>query len=134
LKRNLIAVIAFMTSMWAFAVPPGTNDEIDSRLQPFGEVCRAGDDCATAVASISSGPMNGQQVYDKFCSVCHAAGVGGAPILGDTAVWESRVAKGMDALMVSTLDGLNAMPPKGTCMACADDELSGAVTYMLDQL
>jgi len=34
--------------------------------------------------------------------------------------------------MVSTLNGIGAMPAKGTCMSCSDDELADAVTYILD--
>ena len=44
-----------------------------------------------------------------------------------------RLDKSMDELMQTTLNGINAMPPKGTCMNCSDDELAGAVTYMLEQ-
>ncbi|OSM07161.1 hypothetical protein MAIT1_03920 [Magnetofaba australis IT-1] len=36
----------------------------------------------------------------------------------------------MDALMHSILNGKNAMPPKGTCMDCSDDELKAAVEYL----
>ena len=34
--------------------------------------------------------------------------------------------------MDSTINGINAMPAKGTCMSCSDDELADAVTYMID--
>ena len=61
-------------------------------------------------------------------------GVGGAPLLGDIAQWEPRIAKGMDVLMASTVNGINAMPAKGTCMNCSDDELNDAVAYMLEQV
>ncbi|MEM7098788.1 MAG: c-type cytochrome [Pseudomonadota bacterium] len=114
------------------AIPPGTSDEIEARLQAFGEVCRVGDDCGTASAAASSGPLSGQQVYDQFCFACHSTGVGGAPKIGEAGEWAARVDKGMDVLMDSTLNGLNAMPAKGTCMNCSDEELSEAVTYMLD--
>jgi cytochrome c5 len=30
------------------------------------------------------------------------------------------------------LNGLNAMPPKGTCMSCSEDELKAAMNYLLD--
>ena len=60
--------------------------------------------------------------------------MGGAPLLGNAEQWQPRVDKGMDALMASTLNGLNAMPAKGTCMNCSDDELNAAVTYMLEQV
>ena len=39
---------------------------------------------------------------------------------------------GMDALMVSTLNGIGAMPAKGLCMSCSDNELADAVVYMVD--
>lgn len=133
MRRGILAsVLVILASVYIYAVPPGTKDEISARLEPFGSVCRAGEDCGTMAAVASSGPMNGQQVYDQFCFACHTTGVGGAPRLGDVADWMDRSAKGMDVLMASTLNGLNAMPAKGTCMNCSDDELSEAVTYMLD--
>ena len=127
-----ILAAGLFTASVVMAVPPGTSEEIEQRLQAFGEVCRSGDDCGSATPAASSGQLSGQQVYDQFCFACHSTGVGGAPKLGDGAAWAERVDKGMDVLMQSTLNGLNAMPAKGTCMNCSDDELSEAVTYMLD--
>ena len=69
--------------------------------------------------------------YDKSCKVCHATGAAGAPKTGDAAAWAPRMEKGMEALVASVNNGLNAMPPKGTCMACSDAELKGAIEYML---
>lgn len=135
MKRSLIAaLVAVVVGVYTYAVPPGTTEEIAERIKPFGSVCRAGEDCGTAAAAASSGPLSGQAVYDQFCFACHAAGVGGAPLLGDTAQWEPRIAKGMDVLMTSTLNGINAMPAKGTCMNCSDEELQAAVDYMLEQV
>jgi cytochrome c5 len=39
----------------------------------------------------------------------------------------------MDTLMQHTLNGFNAMPPKGTCMACSDEDLKAAVEYMISE-
>ncbi len=134
--RALQALIlgSILMAPWSFAeeAPSGTEAQIRERLQPVGTVCRAGQDCGTAVAAAASGPMSGQEVYDKFCFACHASGVSGAPTLGDAEQWGPRAAKGMDELMQSTLNGLNAMPAKGTCVSCSDDDLKGAVQYMLD--
>ena len=47
------------------------------------------------------------------------------------AAWAPRIAKGIDALLVSATNGLNAMPPKGLCMDCSEDELKGAIEYMI---
>ena len=135
MKRSLIpALLAVTVGVWVYAVPPGTSEEIAERIKPFGSVCRAGEDCGAAVAAVATGPLSGQQVYDQFCFACHAAGVGGAPLLGDIAQWQPRIDKGMDVLMVSTLNGIGTMPAKGTCMNCSDDELNAAVVYMLDQV
>lgn len=135
MKRRFVPVLAaILMSAWVYAVPPGNEQEIVDRIKPFGSLCRAGDDCASAIAAAASGPLSGQAVYDQFCFACHAVGVGGAPLLGDMAQWEPRIAKGMDVLMASTVNGINAMPAKGTCMNCSDDELNDAVAYMLEQV
>ena len=133
MKLNVLAAgLLIVVAAGVTALPPGNNEEIAERIQPVGEVCRVGDDCGVAGAGPSSGPMSGQQVYDQYCFACHSTGVGGAPKFGDTAAWAEREAKGMDILMQSTLNGLNTMPPKGTCMGCSDEELGEAVDYMLD--
>jgi cytochrome c5 len=119
------------TLSWA-SVPPGTPEEIAKRVQPLGELCRTGDPCAQAAAAASATPMTGEQVYNQFCFACHAAGVAGAPKFGDKAAWAPPLAQGVDTLFQHTLTGIRAMPPKGTCMACSDEELRGAMQYMLD--
>jgi cytochrome c5 len=118
----------------ADVVPPGTEDEIRERLQPFGELCRAGEDCGQATAAAASGPLSGEEVYNQFCFACHASGVGGAPMLGDADAWAPRIAKGSDTLWEHTLNGINAMPAKGTCMSCTDDELRSALDYMVESV
>lgn len=117
-------------------VPPGTDAQIRERLQPFGSLCRAGEDCATSGAAVMAdaggGAMSGEQVYEQFCGTCHRIGVAGAPVLGDVAGWEPRLAKGMETLWDHTLNGFNGMPAKGACATCSDDELRAALDYMVE--
>ena len=115
------------------ALPPGTDDEIRSRLVSASQLCRAGDDCGTATAAAPTEPRSGEEVYNQFCFACHATGVGGAPKVGIAADWEPRISKGMDALWSTMQNGLNAMPAKGTCMNCSDDELRASMNYLVDQ-
>ena len=68
--------------------------------------------------------------YDKSCKVCHASGAAGAPKTGDVAAWEPRMAKGMDAMVLSVSNGLNAMPPKGMCYDCSADDYMALIEYM----
>ena len=68
--------------------------------------------------------------YNKSCAVCHASGAANAPKTGDAAAWEPRMAKGMDALVQSVQNGLNAMPPKGMCFECSDEDYKALIVYM----
>lgn len=77
---------------------------------------------------------DGQATYNAACMVCHAAGVAGAPKLGDKAAWAPRVAKGIDTLYQNSLKGLNAMPPKGGNMSLSDADVKAAVDYMVSQV
>jgi cytochrome c5 len=74
--------------------------------------------------------QEGKAVYDKACSVCHAAGVAGAPVANDAAQWGPRLTKGMDALVGSVKSGLNAMPPGGMCTDCSDEDYKNAIEFM----
>src|SRR5690242_12967292 len=47
----------------------------------------------------------GSGVFNKVCSLCHAAGVGGAPKVGDKADWGPRIAQGKDVLYKHALEG-----------------------------
>lgn len=75
----------------------------------------------------------GEQTYQSYCIACHAAGVAGAPKLGDKAAWAPRIEMGVDALTATVISGKGAMPPKGACAACSDDDLRQAVQYMMDK-
>jgi cytochrome c5 len=94
---------------------------------------------AVAVASLLAvaGTVNaednpGKSIYDTKCMACHATGVAGAPKYGDKEAWAPRIATGMDALLKNATSGIRAMPPKGTCMDCTEDQLKSAIQYMVD--
>ena len=73
---------------------------------------------------------DGKATVEKVCKVCHEAGVANAPKIGDKAAWEPRLQKGMDALLLSIKNGLNAMPPGATCPDCSADDYKAAIAYM----
>ncbi len=83
-----------------------------------------------ALSAVSAFAQPDMAKYDKSCKVCHATGAAGAPKTGDAAAWEPRIAKGMEALLVSVNNGLNAMPPKGMCFDCTDADYTALITYM----
>lgn len=68
--------------------------------------------------------------YEKSCKLCHDGGLMGAPKTGDVAAWAPRLEKGNDVLMKHIKEGFNAMPPKGTCMDCTDEEFQKLLEKM----
>lgn len=118
----------------AQAVPPGTVADIAERTRPFGALCLKGEDCggapeAPALVAAATG-RGGEEVYAAHCHVCHATGLNDAPKLADADAWAPRLAKGAQVLLTVTKEGLNTMPPMGTCMNCTDAELQAAIDYM----
>lgn len=75
----------------------------------------------------------GEAIYQQACSVCHAGGVGEAPIPGHKAAWSDRLAKGRDALVSSALSGIGIMPPKGGQNQLSDDDVAAAVDFIIAQ-
>jgi len=128
-KVSWLALVAL--SSLSFAALAGT---VEDRIKPVGSVCMAGEDCAAAVVQLASadGPRSGEAVYAKACTTCHAAGIAGAPKLGDVAAWAPRIEKGMDVLYASSISGFNGMPAKGMCFDCSDEELKATVDYMVE--
>lgn len=86
---------------------------------------------APAAASATVAAGTGEALYKQSCTVCHAAGVAGAPKSGDKAAWAPRIASGIDALTASVIKGKGAMPPKGGS-AASDADLRAAVQFMVD--
>ena len=87
----------------------------------------------SAAVSQKPGAADGKVVYDKVCTVCHAAAVAGAPKPGDQAAWAPRIKTGMDALMQSVIRGKGAMPPKAGNPALSDAEIRAAIEFMVPQ-
>lgn len=111
----------------------GASDTVKERIAPVGKSCMSGEPCAAAPAApASAGPKSGKDLYGTVCTTCHATGVLNAPKFGNAGDWGPRIAKGMDTLYTHAISGFNGMPPKGTCAACSDDEIKGAVKYMVD--
>ena len=107
----------------------GTGDDatILTRIAPFGVV-------KIAAPSGPKGNLTGEQVYGQVCKTCHEGGIAGAHKLGDKAAWAPRVATGKDALAKSVIGGKGAMPPKGGGSDLSDDEIKGAVDYILSKV
>lgn len=116
-------------AMMAFVA--GCGDSSSPTTESATVVTASAGSAADAPAAAT---INGQQIYERSCISCHGMGAAGAPKTGDKAAWEPHLAKGMDVLMASTLNGLPpGMPAKGLCVTCSEAELKAALDYMLAQ-
>lgn len=138
LKRINNFFIAIMVAFIGSNVAQAAwDDDVSARLSPTGQVCVVGEECAAGLAIASAGtgePQEPEQVYQTYCFACHGTGVNNAPVLGDAAAWAPRIDKGMDILYESALNGFNnsAMPARGLCMSCSDDEIRATVDLLIN--
>lgn len=128
----LIAIIFPLTnkSFDSASKKAAGTDEADVRIQPVARLALAKADAPTA----GGAPKDGPTVYNSVCGACHNTGAANAPKLDDKGAWAPRVATGKDALYTSVLNGKGAMPPKGGAAAMSDDEIKGAVDYILSKV
>ncbi|MDL1863086.1 cytochrome c5 family protein, partial [Betaproteobacteria bacterium PRO7] len=112
-------------------------DYMLAQLQPRAAAAPPASKAAAAtpatkpVAAADAG--KGASVYQASCGACHAAGVAGAPKVGDAAAWSARIRAGANALYASAIKGKGAMPAKGGNAALADADVRAAVDFMLAQ-
>ncbi|MBI5924606.1 MAG: cytochrome c5 family protein [Aquabacterium sp.] len=95
---------------------------VSQRIMPVGTV-------EIKLVSANAGPRSGEEVYKGSCTNCHAAGMMGAPKLGDAAAWGPRIAQGEAKLLEHALKGFNAMPAQGGG-DYSDLEVQRGVVYM----
>ncbi|HQY22768.1 MAG TPA: cytochrome c5 family protein [Gammaproteobacteria bacterium] len=129
-----LIITAFGTFFVArvFADLSGSLDEkaIIQRIHPEGEVTiEAGSAMVVETPKVILDV--GQQHYEQVCHICHGTGLAGAPKFGDKADWAPRIADGMATMVKRAIEGYKAMPPKGTCTNCSDDDIKKTVEYMV---
>ncbi|UCJ18402.1 c-type cytochrome [Pseudomonas sp. MM211] len=133
--RSMLAVPAFALALWALNAQATTDEAIAERIKPVGQVCVSGQECegieAVAVAT-GGASRSADDIIARHCTACHTPGLLGAPKIGDTAAWKVLADKqgGVDGILAKAIAGINAMPPRGTCGDCSDDELRGAIEKM----
>ena len=117
------------------------GSSVAERIKPVAQVNVASAETPRApVKDAAVAPprsRDGQQIYQAACVACHDAGIAGAPKLGDKSRWAKHIAKGLDTLYASAVNGIQtsagAMPAKGGNPALSDAEVKAAVDYMVAQ-
>jgi cytochrome c5 len=136
LINKMLAVPAVVLGLWAVSAQATTTDDIAKRLEPVGQVCVQGKECAGMDVAASAGgggaAKTPDEIIEKHCNACHGTGLLGSPKIGDADAWGKRAKDqgGLDGLLAKAITGLNSMPPKGTCADCSDAELKATISKM----
>ena len=145
----LVILIVFSFSIFFIAKDVGFKEDqetgpagiaaLEKRIKPVAGVY-TGEDGPAAVEEVAAqaepaqavafdGSLDGEMIYTSVCAACHATGVAGAPQPGTPAMAQ-RIEKGMDALMQTALNGLNAMPARGGRPDLSDEQMQAVVEFM----
>lgn len=123
---------------------PGSITLTEERIKPVADVYTAEDgpapikeatevavaEAAPVQAAAFDGSLDGEMIYNTVCAACHATGVAAAPKPGSPEMAQ-RAEKGLEALMQTALNGLNAMPARGGRPDLSDEQVQAVVEFMI---
>ena len=108
-----------------------TDGEIERAITYM--VNKSGGNWATPVADVTAAAeRRGKEIVEAQCVKCHGTGVNGAPRIGDSAAWTTRLSRGLDVVVHSADNGHGPMPPRGGVANLSDSEIRAAVIYMFN--
>ncbi|MBT8139472.1 MAG: c-type cytochrome [Gammaproteobacteria bacterium] len=129
---RIVTLCVAAVGLASMSVAGPVEDSIVDRIKPVGTVCVAGDDCAKGLTMAATGPRSGEEVYNSACMACHTSGAAGAPKFRIKADWTARLAAGLETVYANAINGKGAMPAKGLCGNCSDEEIKAAVDHMIE--
>lgn len=91
---------------------------------------------AQILSKLRGSKNEGAEIVRQFCASCHAPKPLielGAPKIGCAKDWKLRLKQGKMVLLQHTEEGLGAMPARGGCFECSDEQLQLAIESMLRQ-
>ena len=125
---RLIALVSVVLLLGGSAFALAINDEIRERIKPEGSVNVSGEAREEAQEQAA---RSGEEVYAAACAACHDSGAAGAPRTGRAGDWSDRLAQDMDTLYDHAINGIGAMPAKGGCSGCSEEEVRNATDFMI---
>lgn len=134
MAKYVKAMLILITICYSFnSMAISREERIQNRIKPMGSVYLTEGAQLQTTTKPKLGKDAGMKRYTSTCYLCHDTGASGAPKLGNKADWAPRVSKGNDTLYEHSVKGFNAMPAKGGCLNCSDEEIKMTVDYMLQK-
>lgn len=88
----------------------------------------------TFLDEISGKSNEGKAIVEHFCANCHAPNpliALGAPRMGHSEDWVVRLKQDPDTMWQHTTEGWHAMPARGGCFECSDEQLKKAILELV---
>ena len=123
------AVLGLLVSLWMHR-----HDFDQTRLPSGAANVRTYHYPATWSKQLKGRRDVGHIVFHSYCASCHGPNPQvpvNAPMIGDKKVWAALKRLGVSHLLSLTIEGVNAMPARGGCFECSDDQLKAAIVYMI---
>lgn len=120
----LSGVSGFLFSLYVHRMPHISSREMINVHSPV-----------SFVKQISGDKDAGRKIFYEFCVSCHSAEpviAVNAPRINDKKKWDSYTKLGIPALLRLTIQGNGAMPARGGCFECSDEQLERAILYILN--
>lgn len=131
-ERAVVFMVNKAGANWKEPAAPAVASPAAPAAAPVVAATAAPAPAATvSAAPAAAAKVDGKKIFESTCSVCHGAGIAGAPKVGDKAAWAPRLATGIDTLYKVALIGKGAMPPKGGNKDLSDAEVKATVDYMV---
>ncbi|MBY0345925.1 MAG: c-type cytochrome [Neisseriaceae bacterium] len=120
---SIYLIVSLVNSSFFVAEDKSSTEATAARIKPQGEV----------MVGSAPGSRTGEEIYNKVCFSCHAAGLLGSPVFSDKAAWAARIAKGFSVLTQNATKGINQMPARGNKADLTDEEMARVVAYMANK-
>ena len=106
---------------------------IKEQVAPVVEAVTVTPVAKTAVTEtqVATATVDGGQIYNTYCAICHKGGMNAAPKYGSKPLWAKRIAQGRDTVYSHAINGLRGMPARGGFASLSDDEVRAGTDYMV---
>jgi cytochrome c5 len=112
------------------AKPGNTMEDIAMRIKPVVSLDDMRNSMNAASATGDTASQSPDQLYQSACLACHSTGAAGAPKIGDSGAWSPRIAKGLNSLISSAINGIGAMPPRGGSQY-SDEQMRAVIEFIV---
>ena len=120
----IAGITGLLTSIWTHQLPS----------LPFVEPTRTVHYPLTFVAHLKNDSHVGKKIFYAYCASCHGNNAiisVGAPRVRNKKEWVPFEKMGMAQLFALASQGYGAMPARGGCFECSDDQLKAAIDYLI---